>query len=69
MAEKFVTLAEYNNVNEAYVIKSRLEAAGIRVFLENENTNSVLGIGGFARVKLNVLFEDSFKAMDVLYED
>lgn len=69
MAAEFVTIAEFKNVNDAYVLKSRLEAEGITVFLENENLNSVLGFGGFAQVKLKVLFKDSFKAMDVLYEE
>lgn len=68
MAE-LVTIAEFENVNEAYVLKSRLEHEGIQVFLQNENVNSVMGFGGFARVKLQVHLQDSFRAMDVLYEE
>ncbi len=68
MAE-LVTIAEFDNVNQAYVFKSRLEAEGIRVFLQNENLTNLIGIGGFASVKVQVALPDSFKAMDVLYED
>lgn len=65
---ELVTIAEYDNVNEAYVLKSRLEAEGISVFLQNENLNNLMGLGGFTRVKLQVNLHDSFRAMDVLYE-
>jgi hypothetical protein len=69
MAE-LVSIAEFNNVNEAYVIKSRLEAEGIRCYLSNENLNSIFGASiSFAQVKLQVNLNDSFKAMDILYEE
>jgi thiamine biosynthesis protein ThiC len=66
---ELVTIAEFENVNQAYVLKSRLEAEGIKVFLQNENLNSVMGLGGFASVKVQVALQDSFRAMDVLYEE
>jgi len=69
MAE-LVSIAEFNNVNEAYVIKSRLEAEGIRCYLSNENLNSIFGASiSFAQVKLQVNLNDSFRAMDILYEE
>ena len=68
MAE-LVTIAEFNNVNEAYVLKSRLESEGIRVYLQNENINSILPVATFTRVLLQVNLHDSFRAMDVLYEE
>jgi len=69
MAE-LVSIAEFDNVNDAYVIKSRLEAEGIRCYLSNENLNSIFGASiSFAQVKLQVNFNDSFKAMDILYEE
>jgi len=66
MAE-LVTIAEFDNVNQAYVLKTRLEAAGIKVFLLNENLNTILP-QVFGGVKLQVNLHDSFKAMDILYE-
>lgn len=67
MAE-LVTIAEFNNVNQAHVLKARLESEGIRVFLLNENLNSILPVA-FSVVKLQVNLYDSFRAMDVIYED
>lgn len=67
MAE-LVTIAEFDNVNQAHVLKARLESEGIRVFLLNENLNSILP-GAFTIVKLQVDLQDSFRAMDVIYED
>lgn len=66
MAE-LVTIAEFDNVNRAQLLKSRLEAEGIRVFLQNENINSLLPTF-FTSVKVQVNLHDSFRAMDVLYE-
>ncbi|MGK0406654.1 MAG: hypothetical protein ACJAZH_000469 [Roseivirga sp.] len=69
MAE-LVSIAEFDNVNDAYVIKSRLEAEGIPCYLSNENINSIFGASvSFAQVKLQVNLADSFKAMDILYEE
>lgn len=67
--EELVTIAEFDNVNQAYLLKSRLEAEGIRVFLQNENMNSVLPGPYFTRVLVQVSLRDSFRAMDVIYDD
>ena len=67
MAE-LVTIAEFENVNQAHVLKARLESEGIRVFLINENLNSILP-GAFSMVKVQVNLHDSFRAMDVIYEE
>lgn len=67
MAE-LVTIAEFDNVNQAHLLKSRLEAEGIRVFLQNENLNSLLPVF-FTVVKVQVNLHDSFRAMDVIYEE
>ncbi|HAD96024.1 MAG TPA: hypothetical protein DCG19_01395 [Cryomorphaceae bacterium] len=67
MAE-LVTIAEFDNVNDAYVLKSRLEAEGIRTFLQNENINTLLSAFSFTGVKVQVNLHDSFRAMDILYE-
>lgn len=67
--EELVTIAEFDNVNQAYLLKSRLEAEGIRVFLQNENMNTLLPGPYFTRVLVQVNLRDSFRAMDVIYED
>lgn len=67
MAE-LVTIAEFDNVNRAYLLKARLQAAGIRVFLLNENLNSILPTA-FTKVKVQVELHDSFRAMDVIYDE
>lgn len=67
MAE-LVTIAEFDNVNQAHVLRSRLAAEGIHSFLLNENLSSLLPTSGFTRVKLQVSLHDSFRAMDILYE-
>lgn len=68
MAE-LITIAEYDNVNDAYMLKSRLEAEGIRVYLLNENINTILPAFAFGGVKVQVNLDDSFRAMDVIYEE
>lgn len=65
MAE-LVTIAEFDNVNRAHLLKSRLEAEGIRVYLQNENLNAILPTA-FTVVKVQVNLHDSFRAMDVIY--
>ena len=67
--EELVDIAEFNTVNEAYLLKARLESEGIRVFLQNENMNTLLFGASFASVKLQVRLSDSFRAMDLIYED
>ncbi len=68
MAE-LVTIAEFDNVNQAYLLKARLESEGIRVYLLNENIQSILPAFAFGGVKVQVNLRDSFRAMDVIYED
>lgn len=68
MAE-LVTIAEFDNVNEAYILKSRLEAEGIPTFLLNENINNILSVSSFAAVQVQVNLNDSFRAMDILYDN
>lgn len=68
MAE-LVTIAEFDNVNQAYLLKARLEAEGIRVYLLNENINTILPAFAWGGVKVQVNLHDSFRAMDVIYED
>lgn len=66
--EELITIAEFDNVNQAYLLKSRLEAEGIRVYLRNENMNTLLPGPSFTMVEVQVNFNDSFRAMDVIYD-
>tara|TARA_R110002124_G_scaffold151740_1_gene318526 strand:- start:1001 stop:1210 length:210 start_codon:yes stop_codon:yes gene_type:complete len=68
MAE-LVTIAEFQNVNDAYILKTRIESEGIRVYLQDENVNNILSAFSFASVKLQVSLNDSFRVMDILYEE
>lgn len=68
MAE-LITIAEFDNVNEAYILKSRLESEGIRTFLQNENINNILSAFSFTTVKVQVDLNDSLQAMDILYDN
>lgn len=67
MAE-LVTIAEFSNSMEAHVLKTRLESEGIKAYLIDENINSLLGFG-ISLVKLQVNLHDSFKAMDLIYDE
>lgn len=66
---KLVTIAELDNLNQAYILKSRLEAEGIRTFIQNENINTLLPMGGFGGIKVQVNLMDSFHAMDIMYDE
>jgi len=68
MAE-LITIAELNTLEEAYMLRSKLESAGIRTFIANENINSIFPMPGMGGIKLQVNFNDSFSAMDILYEE
>lgn len=67
-AVELITIAEFYNATEAYLLKSRLEAESIDVFLQNENLGSILP-AGFNKIKVQTSLADSFKAMDILYAD
>ena len=70
MRDTFVTVARYNYSNEAQIIKGRLEADGIAVYLSDQftiDTDPLVSqaIGG---VKLKVRKEDALKAQTILKE-
>lgn len=66
---KLVTIAELDDLNQAYVLKSRLESEGIRTFIQNENINTLLPMGGFSGIRLQVNLLDSFRTMDIIYDE
>ena len=68
MQNTFVTIARYQYSTEAQIIKGRLEADGISVFLKDNitiDTDPLVShaIGG---IKLNVLAKDEIKAKAIL---
>ena len=66
--EELITIATFNIPTEAYLLKAKLESEGIECVLNDEYMNSLMPIGGFGGVKLQVYFSDSFRAFDLYYE-
>lgn len=66
---ELISIAEFNSLSEAYVVKSRLEAEGIRCYLTNEALNSIYPGMGFTGVELKVSLQDSMQAMDILFQN
>lgn len=68
MAQKFTTIAKYQYTSEALIIKGRLEADGIQVFLSDNLTidTDPLVSNAIGGVKLKVFTEDAFKARTIL---
>lgn len=67
--EKFVTIATFDRVHEAHILKSRLEAAEIPAFIHHENINTMLPGLSSGGVKLQVYLADGYRAMDLLYDE
>ncbi|MCO6495473.1 MAG: DUF2007 domain-containing protein [Bacteroidetes bacterium] len=63
-----VTLAIYNSSTEAYLAKSRLEAQGIRCFLENESVNMLYAnaLGGVVLKVSNTDFDEAYTLLQEL---
>ncbi len=68
--EEWVTIAQYDNPSESYVLKSRLEAEGIPCFLKDENISNILPMGSlsFGGIKLQVALRDGFRALEIYYD-
>ncbi|NNK83431.1 MAG: DUF2007 domain-containing protein [Flavobacteriaceae bacterium] len=68
MKETFKTIARYEYSSEAQIIKGRLEADGIKVFLSDNLTidTDPLVSNAIGGVKLKVLTEDARKAKEIL---
>ena len=68
MSQKFKTIARFQYTTEAQIIKGRLEAEGIKVFLQDHLTidTDPLVSNAIGGVKLNVLSEDAMKAQHIL---
>lgn len=68
MSDKFKTIARFQYSSEAQIIKGRLEAEGIQVFLTDNLTidTDPLVSNAIGGVKLKVLSEDTLKAKHIL---
>lgn len=68
MTETFKTVANFQYSSEAQIIKGRLEAEGITVFLKDNYTidTDPLVSNAIGGVKMQVKTEDASKALDVL---
>ncbi len=66
MSERLVTVVKYMTPAEAHVIKNRLEAEGIRVYLADEETVGMLWWGALGGVKVQVTEEHADRAAAVL---
>lgn len=70
MAERFITIATFNDFTEAHILKGRLEAEGILCFLKDENIVAVQPFYSFAvgGIKLQVTEGDVEEAYHILKE-
>lgn len=68
MSNTFTTIARYQYTTEAQIIKGRLEADGIEVFLKDHLTidTDPLVSNAIGGVKLQVLSRDAMKAKHIL---
>ena len=68
MSDTFKTIAKFQYSSEAQIIKGRLEADGIQVFLSDEFTidTDPLVSNAIGGVKLKVLSTDALKAQHIL---
>ena len=70
MSETFYTIATFEFPADVQIIKGRLEAEGIPVFLKDENTinSDPLISSAIGGVKLQVYLSDKEKAIDIYNE-
>lgn len=67
MQSKWVTIATFDVPHQAYLLKSRLEAADIPVFLRDEHVSRLyLYAGGLGGVKVQVLNTHLKEAQEIL---
>lgn len=71
MRDELVTVARYNQLNEAYLVKTRLESVGIECFIPDEIISSthMQYLIGQAGVRLQVKGKDIFKALELLEKE
>jgi hypothetical protein len=70
MSEELFTVAEIRDLNEAHLIRSRLEAEGIRVFIMNQTVASLRDpqFYGDPKAELQVAARDAERAMAIFHD-
>ena len=68
MSDKFKTIARFQYATEAQIIKGRIEAEGIQVFLSDNFTieTDPLVSNAIGGIKMKVLSQDALKAQHIL---
>ncbi len=66
--EELITIATFYDPTQAYLVQARLENEGITCFLNDVYMNSLIPMGPFGGIKLQVQFADSFRAFDIYHE-
>src|SRR5258708_9819308 len=71
MSQRMLTIATFTNPVEATLAKNRLESAGIKAFLEGQETVAMAWhlTNAFGGIKLQVLEADSEDAIAILGEN
>lgn len=63
---EMVTIKKAHNQSELWVLKSKLEAAGIHVFVKNELITQVMNYMPAFVAELQVMTSDHEKALEIL---
>ncbi len=71
MEDELITIARFDNIHDAYLIRSKLESEGIECFIPDEmlaktTFTSLAGEGG---IRLQVREKDAADAMEILNEE
>jgi len=64
--ERFVTVGEFTKTYEAYLARDRLEAEGIRSYIEGETGHELFTFAGISVVRLRVREDEAARAVGVL---
>jgi hypothetical protein len=71
MEDDLITIARFNRLMEAYMLKSRLESEGIECYIPDEMlAKSIHNYPiGMSQIRLQVKKEDTPKALEILNEE
>jgi hypothetical protein len=71
MEDDLITIARFNHIHDAYLIRSKLESEGIECFIPDEmlakTTFTSLGVEGGIRLKVRE--RDAAEALEILNEE
>ena len=71
MENELITIARFNQLNEAYLVKSRLESEGIECFIPDEMLAKThwFYLTGEAGIRLQIKEKDAANALEILEKD